>query len=102
MPKLSIDLKKLNDTIIPSLETTITHLNIALDYINSSQVPDESTISLNTTKNDIKSVTNKIKELKNWCSDSVIAYQQLEEKYIEQAMLLPEDIIPLRKNRIKE
>ena len=102
MAKLKIDLKNLDNVIIPSITKTISHLNTALEYIETAVILRESDVTLYSSKSDIQSVKNNLNTLKDWCSTSSRLYKKLEEKYIGEATLLPSSIIPLRKNKIKE
>lgn len=102
MAKLRIDFKNLDKLIIPSITKTISHLNNALEYIETTSIPSESDVNLYGSKSDIESVKKNLSLLEEWCRTSSTLYKKLEEKYIGEATLLPNNIMPLRKNRIKE
>lgn len=102
MAKLKIDFNNLDNVIVPSITKTISHLNTALEYIETTSIPSESDVTLYSSKCDIESVKNNLSTLKDWCSTSSTLYKKLEEKYIGEATLLSNNIMPLRKNRIKE
>lgn len=102
MPSLKIESKKLESIIIPSIEKSIFSINSALDFINNASIPNECNISLINSKNDIESVKENLNELKSWCSLSILQYKNIEEKYIGETIFLPNNTIPLRKNKINE
>lgn len=102
MSKLVINSKNINNDVIPSITETITHLNNALNYINLVSIPNECDISMTQSKNDIESIKNNLNSLKEWCDTSVLLLSKIEEKYVGEASSLPNNIIELRQNKIKE
>lgn len=101
MSKLYFNTKGINNIIIPSLEDTINNLNSALNELNSSSIPNECNINLNVSINDIESVKSSLQNIKNWCQDSINIYNRTEDSFINEAMLLPKNLMPLRNTKIK-
>lgn len=101
MARLKFDSKNIDNVIIPSIKDSIVHLNSALDNINNVSIPNECDINLVNSKNDIESVKSNLNSLNDWCNRSISLFKNVEDKYIGEAMLLPNDIMPLRKNKIK-
>lgn len=101
MSKLIIHTDGINNIIIPSLNNAIIHINNALNNIALMSIPSECNINLVSSKTNVEVIKTNLISLKEWCNESITLYLKLEDKYIGEASLLPNNIMSIRQNKIK-
>lgn len=96
--KLKYDSNSIRTKIYPSISSTKTKLESAVSSLYNSNVHNNSRII--SVANSIENVISNLNSINNWISDSSIKVENNEGKYVEQASILPTQVMDLKKDKI--